>query len=186
MVPVKVVLVLPMLLAVTVVAVTTIVLRLPSKLADPINREVPPTCNSPLMPVPPTTTRAPVVALVVAVPDPATTLPRDVNIPVDVKVVNVPGAGVTAPMVTPLMPPPATLRVLAVNVPMVKFAKLVATMFASVAPELLVKDSTKLLPDSLQYNATFDTNPLARFIKKPTSTFAEADPALRTVIGSLV
>ena len=58
-------------------------------------------------------------------------------------------------------------------------------MFESVIPELLVNASTNVFPDSDQYTATLDTNPLARFIKKPTSTFAAVDPPCSTVIGSL-
>ena len=49
---------------------------------------------------------------------------------------------------------------------------------------LLVNAVTNVLPDSFQYNATLLTNPLARFINRPTSTLADVAPACKTVIGS--
>ena len=57
-------------------------------------------------------------------------------------------------------------------------------MFESVIPVFEVNAVTKVLPDSDQYSATFDTRPLARFIKNPTSTLAAVAPACNTVIGS--
>jgi hypothetical protein len=49
-------------------------------------------------------------------------------------------------------------------------------MLLFVTPEFDVKLVTKLLADSLQYNATFDTKPLALLNKNPTSTLANVAP----------
>ena len=138
----------------------------------PVIEPVPPIFNAPVMPAPPATTNAPVVVLELTVPELATKLPATTSIPSTVSVCLNDAIPVTVRS-------PCT-----VCVPLTNGAYPVIAILLSVIPVFDVNEVTNALPDSLQYNATFDTNPLARFIKNPTSTLATVAPACNTVSGS--
>ena len=104
----------------------------------------------PDIPIPPTTTSAPEVVVVLAVPDAATKLPFEVVIPLDVNVVNAPVPGVTLPIACACNAPVVIVENVVVpeNVADVETFKF--EVITLVANKVLTPEIFPLLPDVIK------------------------------------
>ena len=133
----------------------------------------PPIVALPLTPAPPTTTKAPVVVLVLAVPLAATTLPFRVDTPVTPSVeLNV--AAPVTPNVVPTVKLFVTVPDTAVVLPSLTFAQPELFILPAVVPVSVVANASNAASASFQTQAAL-TDPYPgklcklRFTKIPTS-----------------